>query len=115
MPVLPKQILNCVIYFYPSVEAAQQGKKFGGTGFLVGKPLSIGDINDLSSIEFEIFAVTNRHVALNGSNVIRLNNKDGSQDIITKNSSEWLSDIDDVAICRIDELDEQKHDHRNGR
>jgi hypothetical protein len=36
VPRIPDNILDCVVYLYPSEAAAQDGERFGGSGFLIG-------------------------------------------------------------------------------
>jgi hypothetical protein len=37
MPKVPPMIRNAAFYLYPTVEDAERGSNFGGTGFLVGE------------------------------------------------------------------------------
>jgi len=58
MPRIPDAALHCVVYLYPSEFDAYQGKKIGGTGFVVGVP-SLANPK-----EHHLYIVTNKHVAL---------------------------------------------------
>src|SRR5690349_2234064 len=96
MPRIPDHFLDCSIYLYDSVSAAQDGRGFGGSGFLVHVP---------SKHEGWVhpYAVTNRHVIDNGFQVLRLNTVDGRTDTISSEPEEWLlhPDGDDLAILPI--------------
>lgn len=77
-------LLDATFFLYPSVEDAERGTQFGGSGVVVGVPLS-------SRPDLLVrYAVTNWHVACSsGSSVIRLNLPDGGVHIIDKDPSEW--------------------------
>ncbi|HEY3827611.1 MAG TPA: trypsin-like peptidase domain-containing protein [Solirubrobacteraceae bacterium] len=95
MPRIPDELLDCVIYLYPTVEAAEQGARAGGSGFLVS--VSMDGIDTPA-----IYAVTNSHVVREGkSPVIRLNTQDGTKKVIDIVSDQWFHhpDGDDVTIC----------------
>ena len=87
--------LACVLYLYPSEAAALAGVDVGGSGFIVGrKSKNFPD-------KVYLFAVTNRHVVIDGGcKTIRLHRKDGTPDIIP--ASNWVYDTEhDVAITGI--------------
>lgn len=96
MPRIDDNYLDCVIYLYPTKEVAMQGKKIGGTGFLVALP---------SEVEgFYYYAVTNSHVIREGrSPVIRLNTKEGATDILELKDGDWIHhpDHDNLAVTPI--------------
>lgn len=100
MPFIPERLRDCVVYLYPSVEAAQHGKHAGGTGFLVGVPSPVDSLTHL-------YAVTNEHVIRppsgSPSAVIRLNNADGTTEILDHAADEWQSHPsgDDIAITQL--------------
>ncbi len=79
-----RRLLDSVFFLYPSVEAANAGEGFGGTGFLVAVPLkSRPDV-------YVKYAVTNYHVAVeHGNSVIRINRKDGGFDTFESGPEEW--------------------------
>lgn len=104
MPRIADYFLNCVIYLYPSLEAAQESKNVGGSGFILG-------VRSKTHPEvFYTYAVTNAHVINGGCPVIRLNRKDGTLDYIVKSDTEWTRhpNLDDLAISPI-VLDQEKH------
>lgn len=97
-------ILNCVIYLYPSVEAAKANKKVGGSGFLLGVQSKVDPET------FYTYAVTNAHVINYGNPVIRVNKRDGTLDYIDRTVNQWMChpDLDDLAISPI-VLSQEKH------
>lgn len=98
MPRIDDEYLDCVIYLYPSVRDAEQGKRAGGSGFLVGIP---SEIHKPGSY---IYAVTNSHVIKEGNSpVMRLNTWKGDMDILELDKNNWVHhpDGDDVAVCPI--------------
>lgn len=92
MPRIPDEFLECVVYIYPSVEAAQEGKKFGGTGFLISRSIQPG--LDMT------YVVTNSHVAV-GGRAIRLNTRQGTSEVIPIKEEQWIHHRqgDDVAVA----------------
>jgi len=78
-----KDVLDVVFFLYQSVEDAQNGRKFGGTGFLVSLPTPWpGHSHD--------YAITNWHVAIQGgASVIRLNTMDGQTEILEFGPEDW--------------------------
>ncbi len=98
VPRISDQILDCVIYLYPSVAAAQAGEAAGGTGFLVAVPSEVVEHG------YYVYAVTNSHVIREGASpVIRLNTKDGGMDVIPLSQEHWVhhQDGDDLAACSV--------------
>jgi len=97
MPRIPNQFLDCSIFLYDSVKAAQDGEGFGGSGFLVHVP---------SKHEGWVhpYAVTNRHIIDHGFHVLRLNTVDGRTDTISTEPESWFlhPDDDDIAILPIE-------------
>ncbi len=96
VPRIEDQVLDCVIYLYPSVGQAAAGEQAGGTGFLVGMQ---SEANESRSY---LYAVTNSHVIREGeSPVIRLNTKDGNKAILELDQEQWVhhQDGDDIAVC----------------
>lgn len=95
MPRIGDQFLDCVIYLYPTVDAANAGMAVGGTGFLVGIPYK------RAKGYSHRYAVTNSHVIRRGSPIVRLNTRDGKFDVLDIDPQAWIHhpDGDDVAVC----------------
>lgn len=90
MPTIARDILDCVIYLYPSEAGAVKGVDAGGTGFLVGIPAR----HDGQQWE-HLYAVTNAHVVGAGedegrSPVIRLNTLQGDMDVYPSDFDSWI-------------------------
>ena len=99
MPKIYPPLLDSVIYLYPSVADAKEGKRAGGCGFLMTVPSEDDEI--ISSI----YAVTNSHVINEGqSPVIRLNTSEGASDVIELEAHDWSHhpEGDDIAVVLID-------------
>lgn len=100
-------LLDTVFFLYPDEESAKQGKKAGGTGFLVALP-SHNYPNHLH----HIYAVTNWHVAVQlGCSVIRINGPSGSAPAILQfepHEWEFIPSDHDIAVIRVD-LDKRFH------
>jgi len=94
MPKIPDKLLDVAFYLYNSVDSAQKGENYGGTGFIASLPFQ----TDPSKCT--IYGVTNWHVAVrDGFSTIRLNNTDGTFDIRKHDPSEWLFDTKyDIAV-----------------
>jgi hypothetical protein len=93
-------LLDIVFFLYPSEDAAKRGKEAGGSGFLVSVPSAT-----YPSQYHHIYAVTNWHVACQGSPVIRVNSAAGGAPIIFPYEvHEWtfIPNSHDVAVIRID-------------
>lgn len=87
---------NGSIYLYPSVGAADAGRGYGGSGFMVSVPSST------KQNTIHLYAVTNRHVLTNGNHVIRFNTKAGASSVATR-PDEWTVAVhDDLAVLPID-------------
>lgn len=94
MTRLPDDFLKTVVFLYPSHEDASQGRKTGGTGFLVS-------IMSEAVEGHYYYAITNRHVIEGGSTTVRVNRSDGSSEIIDSNETEWtLSETHDLAAIQ---------------
>jgi hypothetical protein len=102
MPRIIDDVLNCVVYLYRSKHEAEEGINIGGSGFLLGVPTE-----RLPPPAGFTYVVTNAHVIKAKCNFMRVNTFDGKcKAIETKN---WLvSNVDDLAICAIPELDHAK-------
>lgn len=53
---IPKQFLDCSVYLYKTQAQAEAGEQSGGSGFLVGVPLTE------NPEETQLYVVTNEHV-----------------------------------------------------
>ena len=111
VPRIPDDILDSVIYLYPTREDAEAGEPIGGSGFLVVIPYedpSQGTGLWDGSLPGDRYAVTNQHVAFGESDahVIRLNTQDGQTHILETDPGDWHRhpDGDDLAVCPL-ELD----------
>ncbi len=97
MPRISDELLDTVIYLYPSVETAKEGKRYGGTGFLVSITA------ELYPNIMHTYAVTNSHVIREAkSTVIRLNTHNGKTETLeTSADGDWIHhpDGDDIAVC----------------
>jgi hypothetical protein len=97
MPKIPREVIDSVLYLYPSREAAEAGTQFGGTGFIVAIESGIpGYIYP--------YAVTNWHVAVRGgASVIRVNKIGGGVDIFEFEPHDWIFNPGgyDLAIVRL--------------
>lgn len=93
MPKIPQDALRVAFYLYPSVESAQTGGEFGGTGFFVSVPSEVEG-------QMYIHAVTNWHVAVkNGFSVLRVNRLDGTPEIFDAGPEDWIFDPKlDIAV-----------------
>jgi hypothetical protein len=92
MPRIDNEYLDCVLYLYPSEADAENGTRTGGSGFWVGMPIS--------SEEWAVYAVTNRHIIENGGAVIRLSTQDGRKAVFPTIKGDWVfhPDGDDLAV-----------------
>lgn len=105
MPRIPAMIRNAAFYLYPSKKDALKGENFGGTGFAIAVPSKL----HAKYGRAHIYAVTNWHVAVQGSPVIRLNSVSGAPDIIEAEPHDWFFDgVHDIAVLPIN-LDPDNH------
>ena len=91
VPSLDHEILDCVVYLYPSIEDAEQGVDAGGTGFLIS---IYPEAEKLEEWE-HLYAVSNAHVVGNGpeqarSPVVRLTSLSGEPDFLDLGFEHWL-------------------------
>jgi len=95
MPYVPPEIRNAAFYLYPTVEHARKGSNFGGSGFVIGMPSKRhGRYGQVF-----YYAVTNWHVACQGSPVVRFNTKNGPPDIFEFDVDQWYFDSRyDIAV-----------------
>jgi hypothetical protein len=97
MPRIPPYYLDNVCYLYDSEESARAGREFGGTGFLVTVRSE-----QFPKLLLWAYAVTNWHVACQGSSVIRINTVDGGIDIFPFGPEDWEFDPRfDIAVVPI--------------
>ncbi len=81
---IPEQYLNCSVYIYKTKAHAKAGELSGGSGFLVGVPLTE------NKEWIQVYAVTAKHVIENMPNpVLRLNLVAGVFDCIETNQKRW--------------------------
>lgn len=108
VPRVNDDILDCVIYLYPSVADADVGRHIGGSGFLVGIPAKTVPGNF-------IYAVTNRHVIEGGSACIRLNTMTGAKDTRDYDERHWTfhPDGDDLAVCTMPAMEASIYKYRH--
>lgn len=97
VPRIPDEVLHCVIYLYPSIADAENGRALGGSGFLTSVP------NEQTlGLSFHYF-VTNRHIIDQGSTVVRINRRGGGFECIDATERDWTISPygDDLAVCAI--------------
>lgn len=97
LPRIPDELMDSVVYLYPTTEYAEQGKRTGGTGFLVSVPaVTVG-------APATVYAVTNRHVIDSGCPVVRLNNVRDEREVVPLERRQWVPHPggDDIAVCPI--------------
>lgn len=94
MPKIPDKLLDVAFYLYDSVESAQKGENYGGTGFIVALT------SEVDPSQSTLYGITNWHVAVrDGFSTIRLNNTDCTFDIREHDPSEWVFDPKyDIAV-----------------
>jgi len=107
--IIPFKFLDCSLYLYPTVAAAQAGEHTGGSGCVVAVPLH----NDPDTDVATVYAVTNSHVVRSeqgGSTVVRVNRKDGGFDALPLDPDSWIHHGDgaDIAVAPMT-LDEGTH------
>lgn len=84
MPTIPKQLVQSVVYLYPSGEHAEGASAPGGTGFLVGVGF------ETHPGLFHVYVITNHHVACTGGNsCVRVNKRDGGADVFVFSPDSW--------------------------
>lgn len=104
MPRIDDNILDCAIYFYLSEEAARNGEKVGGSGFLIGVQSKVAEQR------YCLYAVTNKHVLEHGAYTIRLNTLQGAIEFANTEARHWYyhPEGDDIAVCPIG-LNQEKY------
>lgn len=99
MPRIQDVFTSCAVYIYKSLEDAQNGESYGGSGFLTH--VTLKENPDWANV----YVVTNAHVVRRAKNpVIRLNRKDGGTECIPTNSENWFQHPygDDVSVLPFD-------------
>ena len=105
MPKIPAMIRNAAVYLYPSAEDAKHGRNFGGTRFIIGEPSK----RHAKYGRRHVYVVTNWHVAVQGSPVIRFNTRSGPPDIFDFDAHDWFFDgKHDIAVLPIN-VDPDRH------
>lgn len=98
MPMLGgyRSVLDAVVFVYRTQEEAAEGRKAGGTGFLVAVP-SIRRPDALH----HMYVVTNFHVARGEPRTLRVNTRDGGVELVTVH--DWVSPPrgPDVAVAPV--------------
>jgi hypothetical protein len=102
MPPIPPECLECVVFLYPSKEAAEEGvtdPDLGGTGFLASTPLDpdAPTRDDLRAL----YVVTNEHVAREAA-AVRLSSAVGAKQILTPEPAEWIYPNERPEACEDD-------------
>ena len=101
MPRISDESLNAVVFLYASDDDADAGTKFGGTGFLVGVPMTKEGWDGWG----HFYAVSNRHVAQGtptGFPVIRLNRMIKGVGTLPMTVNDWVPHHEaDLAVCPI--------------
>lgn len=103
-----RDLLDTTFFLYPSVEDAQRGTRFGGTGAIVGVPLKSRPDIDIR------YAVSNWHVVCQqGASIIRLNKKGGGFHVIETDPTDWhfIPGGPDLAAMFLPRVDECKVAH----
>jgi hypothetical protein len=108
MPAIHPKFRNCAVYLYPTPTAAKEGKKAGGSGFLVTVMTQEGEAH---------YVVTNKHVIScpeapqNESRVVRLNTETGETSTIDLRGEHWFAHPagDDLAICPVELTSEYQY------
>jgi hypothetical protein len=94
VPSIDYDLLDCVVYLYPSADEAELGVEAGGTGFLVNVWPEGED--DFDGGYEHLYAITNEHVvsenAICPSPVIRLNTHTGKHDVYPLDCDGWIPD-----------------------
>lgn len=104
MPPIEQQILDAVFYLYDTPDSASASEDVGGTGFFVLYPSKTHPERGY------LYAVTNKHVALDGFPVIRVNTQEGRHDPIPLTERNWRKhdDGDDIAVAHLGSINPDK-------
>ncbi len=134
MPRIRRSILESSVYLYQNRKDAEEGQRYGGSGFLLGVPsygqdeVSPPSLDDrLASPEVyaaahaaqprhckgvHFYIVTNRHVS-RGTRIVRINTTAGGHRIMDLNSGLWVDhpNLDEVSVCPIPPLSRYTDQH----
>lgn len=99
---IPKQFLDCSVYLYKTQAHADKGEQSGGSGFLVGVPLT------QNPEETQFYVVTNEHVIREMDRpTIRLNRIEGKAESHSTNLQRWIRHTpSDLAIYPLEVVEE---------
>jgi hypothetical protein len=99
LPRVDNEILQAIVYLYPSEAEAHASASLGGTGFLIGVPVPFVQPAPMVIL----CVVTNRHIVENGSTTIRMNTETNGFEIVDLGSAHWINhpDGDDLCLCPI--------------
>jgi hypothetical protein len=100
MPPIPRHLLDCSFYLYPSVKSAEDGAESGGSGFLV-------HVQSKHEGFVHLYALTNKHVVDAGCRFLRLNRHDGKLDVISSEPDAWTPhpEGDDITVMHVGPMD----------
>jgi len=102
MPWIEPEYLNCSVYLYPSEAEAEEGKRIGGSGFLISITLAQDHQHGGWVSQQMVCVVTNKHVADAGNKVVRVNTKSGGKDTIALDHAIWYDHSEaDLTLCPI--------------
>ncbi len=101
MPRINDYVLNCVVYIYPSAEAARNAERVGGSGFIAGvrskKYPHLGHPYFVTASH-----VINQITAEGGIPVLRVNRKDGGVDYMEAEQKHWTQHpTSDLAVLPV--------------
>lgn len=99
MPRIKDRFTDVAVYIYSSLEDAEDGNAYGGSGFIADVPFE-SDKN----LHY-LYVVTNKHVIEKADPpVIRINRQDGKAECIPTRREQWKfhPDGDDVAVFHLD-------------
>ena len=96
MPIIPRALLNCVVYLYRSKEDADAGENAGGTGFIAAMPTP----DELG----HHYIISNWHVAVQGGYSCFRINTAGGFETFEYGPEDWIFEPggDDVAVLPVD-------------
>lgn len=104
MPRVPDEFLECVVYLYPSIPAAEAGERVGGTGFIVRV--------DERGTDF-YYVITNKHVIEKGNCTVRFNNTARAHEAYEYDERNWIKARNaDLAMYLIPDPDPTRLDLR---
>lgn len=98
VPRIKDAFTDIAVYVYASIEDAEDGAAFGGSGFLAVVP------HEGNGNLYSFYVVTNKHLVKNQTPVVRINRTDGGRpECIATHEDDWTPhpDGDDVAVLPI--------------